>query len=305
MTFAQPATLHASRCLLCRVPQEAPQEVAELVVHCTKEESADRPSMSEVLQRLGALHQATAASQGESQRAAPPSSPGRSSQGKVTNSSSMQTPAWAVDLKILECRVPQEAPHEVAELEDQCTQQEPADPPTMLEVLQRLHPLPSAMTTKQWGPLQLAAPPLSSGRSSQGKMMSSSSMQAPKIDPKDLEFCKDKKGKNITLGMGAFGQVTHRLRHSSVGLCPPETASCTVLSNWCNTLVLCLFVTKQMDHAYICAWPASLRGPVPQGQTKLSAVTLTLLVSSWVQPIVHLIAASPLADLIDARRYSR
>ena len=56
-------------------------------------------------------------------------------------------------------------------------------------------------------------------------MTSSSSMQAPawKKDRKDLEFCVDKHGRNITLGMGAFGQVTYRPWHQSIGLWPPET----------------------------------------------------------------------------------
>ena len=133
----------------------------------------------------------------------------------MISSSSLHTPAWKNDLNSMECRVPQkapqEAPQEVAELVVQWTKQEPADPPTMLEVLQSMQPLPSASATKQWSSLQIAAPLPSPGHSGQGKMTSSSSMQAPNIDQKDLEFCKGKKGKNIILGMGPFGQVTYRL----------------------------------------------------------------------------------------------
>ena len=40
---------------MCRVPEEAPQEVEELLDHCTHEEPASRPTMLEVLQRLEAL----------------------------------------------------------------------------------------------------------------------------------------------------------------------------------------------------------------------------------------------------------
>ena len=98
MTFAQPS-VHASLCLLCRVPQEAPQEVAELVVQCTKEEPTHRPTMQKVLQLL---EDATATMQRELQPAAPPSPPGGSSQSTMTGGSSMQAPAGRIDLEDLE-----------------------------------------------------------------------------------------------------------------------------------------------------------------------------------------------------------
>ena len=107
MTSAQPSVLHAFHCLLCRVPQEAPQEVAELVEHCTKLEPTERPNMQEVLDVLQRLEgpSPAIAMQGESQLAVPPLSPGHSSQSTVTSRSRTQAPAWKITLKDLRfCR---------------------------------------------------------------------------------------------------------------------------------------------------------------------------------------------------------
>ena len=81
----------------------------------------------------------------------------------------------------------------------------------VLDVLEHLEALPLATATAQ-GESQPAAPPSPPGHTSQSMMTGSSSMQDPgqRIDLRDLEFCKDEKGKNISLGMGKFGQVTHQ-----------------------------------------------------------------------------------------------
>ena len=47
--------VNAACSLLYRVPEEAPQEVADLVDHCIYEEPAGRPSMVEVLLCLETL----------------------------------------------------------------------------------------------------------------------------------------------------------------------------------------------------------------------------------------------------------
>ena len=131
------------------------------------------------------------------------------------------------------CRVPQEAPQEVAELVVHCTQEEPVHRPTMQAVLQLLEAATAAMQREP----QPAPPPLPPGRSSQSTMTGSSITQAPawRIDPKDLEICKNEQGEDIVLGRGGYGQVTYRPQHPT-GLCLPERQLAEVFSSsWCNT----------------------------------------------------------------------
>ena len=53
--------VHTSHFLLRRVPEEAPEELADLVEHCTQYEPKARPTMGDILERLKALPHAAAA----------------------------------------------------------------------------------------------------------------------------------------------------------------------------------------------------------------------------------------------------
>ena len=182
---------------------------------------------------------------------------------------------------------------------DHCTKQEPTDRPNMqevLDVLQRLEALPPA--TAMQGESQPAVPPFSAGPSSQSTMISRSSKQAPawKITLKDLRFCRDKQGKRYTVGMGGFGQVTYRPRHHSIGVCPPERQLVEVLScSWCNMRGSCAdgpFLSTIVLVLPSCG-ALPLNGRAIRGQPHWQC---------WVclgrlQPVVHLIIASPQAHL--------
>ncbi len=50
-------TLVTDGCYVCRVPEECPQEVADVIASCLDENPSNRPTARQIVDQLGALRE--------------------------------------------------------------------------------------------------------------------------------------------------------------------------------------------------------------------------------------------------------